>query len=136
MCIPYKIRQFCNSYKIESNLLSRSTNTHNVGILKPYHSHFPFLNQYIKFPKHKLHIEQIIYEELFCLYSWDSTDFKDMRQNVKSILKAKVHFYLHRAYCDISAECIFDTICWFSGWLNMKHSHDLLAEYRLHMTAI
>lgn len=96
------------------------------------HSQINILN----FQKLKLHLEQITYEELVCLYSRDSTDLKETRQNVKSILKAKVHFYLHRAYYDISAECTLDTICCFSGWLNMKHSRDLLAEYSLNMTAL
>lgn len=90
----------------------------------------------MNFQKFKLHIEQIMYEELFCLYSRDPTDFKDTRQNVKSILKAKVHFYLHCVYYDISAECTLDIVCCFYGWLNMKHSHDLLAEYSLNMTAL
>lgn len=58
----------------------------------------PDLNQYIKFLKHKLCIAQITYKSAVLYLFMRFNRFQRHQQNVKSILKVKIYFYLHRAY--------------------------------------
>lgn len=116
--------------KSELNLLSRNSNLYNVEILKPYHNNLTFWNQYIIFLKHKLCIAQTMSKRAVLSLFMRFNRFQRHAAECSINSGNENTFLCTSCLCGISAECTFDTTCCFSGWLNVKYHHNLLAEYK------